>query len=102
MRKSDYILLYLTGNMLLLIALFAHATFHDSHTLSRLQDNRALVKKLGLTDLCLFTEASYTRHPSQTDMNTPFQDCPLCLDYFPSGSFLMPSEILKRSYGKID
>jgi hypothetical protein len=51
---------------------------------------RALVRELRLTDLCLFTEARYTRHPSQADLHTPFQDHPLALEHFPSGSLLGP------------
>ncbi len=29
---------------------------------------KGLVQRLGLTDICLFTEARYTRHPSQADI----------------------------------
>lgn len=49
-----------------------------------------LVARLRLTDLCLFTEARYTRHPSQADLHSPFQDHPLALEHFPSGSLLTP------------
>jgi len=49
-----------------------------------------LVKILMLTDLCLFTEASYTRHLSQADLNTPFQDSPLALEHFPTGALVAP------------
>ncbi len=49
-----------------------------------------LVAALGLTDLALFTEASYTRHPSLTDLNTPFQDSPLSFEHFPTGSLMQP------------
>ena len=51
---------------------------------------RITVPELGLTDLALFTEARYTRHPSQADLHTPFQDHPLSFDHFPSGSLLSP------------
>jgi hypothetical protein len=51
-----------------------------------------LRKILKLTDLCLFTEARYTRHLSQADLNTAFQDHPLSLEHFPSGSFTQPPE----------
>jgi hypothetical protein len=51
---------------------------------------RAMVRRLGLTDLCLFTEARYTRHPSQADHFAPFQDHPQALEHFPSGSILAP------------
>jgi len=48
----------------------------------------ALAARLGLTDLALFTEARYTRHPSQADLHSAFQDHPLALEHFPSGSVM--------------
>jgi hypothetical protein len=51
---------------------------------------RDLVARLGLTDLALFTEARYTRHPSQADLHSAFQDHPLAFEHFPSGSVLPP------------
>lgn len=50
-----------------------------------------LAGQLGLTDLALFTEARYTRHPSQADLATPFQDHPLALDHFPAASLIAPT-----------
>jgi hypothetical protein len=52
------------------------------------QERREIVRVLSLTDLCLVTEARYTRHPSMADLHTPFQDHPLSLEHFPSGSFI--------------
>lgn len=52
--------------------------------------NAALVQRLGLTDLCLFTEARYTRHPALADRHAAFQDQPMGLDHFPSGSLVTP------------
>lgn len=46
----------------------------------------ALVARLGLTDACLFTDARYTRHLSQSDAFSAFQDHPRALEHFPSGS----------------
>ncbi len=66
------------------------------------EEKRELVKRLELTDLCLMTEASYTRHLSQADLHTPFQDSPLSLEHFPSGSILKPPEAIKRLNGKLD
>ena len=59
---------------------------------------RALAARLGLTDLALFTEARYTRHPSQADLHSAAQDHPLALEHFPSGSLIVPHphEILVR------
>jgi hypothetical protein len=50
----------------------------------------AIVRRLGLTDLALFTEARYTRHPTQADRFAPFQDHPGALEHFPSGSVVGP------------
>ena len=52
--------------------------------------NGELVASLQLTDLCLFTEARYTRHPAMADRHAPFQDHPLALEHFPSGSLTTP------------
>jgi hypothetical protein len=50
----------------------------------------ALVRRLGLTDLALFGEARYTRHPSQADRFAPFQDHPSAREHFPSGALVPP------------
>jgi hypothetical protein len=52
-----------------------------------------LVQELGLSDLALFTEARYTRHPTQADQHTPFQDHPAALEHFPTGSLLPPPRL---------
>jgi len=46
-----------------------------------------LTAALGLTDLCLATEARYTRNPAVSDPVAPFMDGPASLEHFPSGSF---------------
>ena len=51
---------------------------------------KALVAALQLTDLSIWTEARYTRHPSQADRFTPFQDFPGALEHFPAGSIMAP------------
>jgi len=53
----------------------------------------ALASRLGLTDLALFTEARYTRHPTQADRFAPFQDHPGALEHFPSGSVVAPPRV---------
>jgi hypothetical protein len=52
----------------------------------------ALVRFLSLTDFAIWTEARYTRHPSQADRFTPFQDFPSSLEHFPAGSIIAPAE----------
>lgn len=49
-----------------------------------------LVAELGLTDFAIWTEARYTRHPSQADFFSAFQDFPGALDYFPAGAIIAP------------
>lgn len=58
---------------------------------ARLVEGARLVSALGLTDLALFTEARYTRHLSQADLHSAFQDHPSALEHFPSGSVVAPS-----------
>ncbi|WP_205563272.1 hypothetical protein [Cohaesibacter haloalkalitolerans] len=55
------------------------------------QPARSLVQQLGLSDLTLFTEARYTRNPSMADLSTAFQDHPVSLDHFPTGSLIGPN-----------
>ncbi|MCX8087348.1 MAG: hypothetical protein N3C63_10690 [Rhodocyclaceae bacterium] len=62
----------------------------------------ALVEKLRLTDLALFTEARYTRHPSQADLHSAFQDHPLAFEHFPSGSLVPPPTALMSAYEALD
>jgi len=57
---------------------------------------RQLVRSLQLTDLAFWTEARYTRNPSQADRFTPFQDFPSALEHFPAGSIIAPPEQLTR------
>ncbi|PLX42878.1 MAG: hypothetical protein C0605_04650 [Hyphomicrobiales bacterium] len=87
-RKSDLALGFLGLAALSLLAVIAHALISGDarHPAAAAR----LVAELGLTDLALFTEARYTRHPSQADLNTPFQDHPMSFDHFPTGSLIAP------------
>jgi len=77
---------------LILLALFFHGrTAQLSDKDAFLPARQALVSRLGLTDPSLWTEARYTRHPSQTDFFSAFQDFPGAPDHFPSGSIIAPS-----------
>lgn len=92
MRNSSIFFLYITSEAILLSLLLVYASFSEKSRHANLEEKTMLVKTLKLTDLCLFTEARYTRHLSQADLNTPFQDHPLSLEHFPSGSFTQPPE----------
>nr|VFJ47543.1 MAG: hypothetical protein BECKDK2373C_GA0170839_101853 [Candidatus Kentron sp. DK]VFJ66875.1 MAG: hypothetical protein BECKDK2373B_GA0170837_11795 [Candidatus Kentron sp. DK] len=90
MRKSNIFALFLTGCLLLLAASLIDGVARRHFAAGALADRAALAHSLTLTDLCLFTEARYTRHPTQADRHAPFQDHPAMLDYFPSGSLAPP------------
>jgi hypothetical protein len=60
-------------------------------TVEELRARRELVSSLSLTDLSLWTEARYTRHPSMADLFSPFQDNPASFEHFPAGSLMAPS-----------
>jgi hypothetical protein len=87
-RKSNIFFIYLLINLFLVGLMFTHAYFQRRADLPSLLEKREMVKRLELTDLCIFTDARYTRHPSIADLNTPFQDYPLSFEHFPSGSLL--------------
>ena len=102
MRKSNIFLLYLVANVLLVALMFVHASVRRGQEMETLTEREGMVRGLELTDLCLFTEASYTRHLSQADLHTPFQDSPMTLDHFPSGSLVAPPARIGRPNGKVD
>jgi hypothetical protein len=77
--------------------LLVHASLSKVAQHTILQEKSELVARLKLTDLCLFPEARYTRHLSQADLHSAFQDHPLSLEHFPSGSFTAPPRNLGRS-----
>ena len=90
MRKSTLFLLVVAFQVMLLLAAGVHGISRQRAGRQRIGDESSIVRQLGLTDLCLFTEARYTRHPSQADLNTAFQDHPLSFEHFPSGSLVNP------------
>jgi len=102
MRKSDVFLIYLAINIILIFLMFTHASLKERAKMGSLKEKIEMVRKLELTDLCLFTEANYTRHLSQADLHTPFQDSPTSLEHFPSGSLLAPPESLRKINEKVD
>jgi len=62
----------------------------------------ALAKKLGIADLCLFTEARYTRHLAQADWFAAFQEHPASLEHFPSGSLVLPPRFREDRFRAVD
>lgn len=88
MRRSFLFLLFTAASLtvFLLLPLHArHAQLRPGHGSDR---HGELLKRLQVTDLCLATEARYTRHPAMADRHAPFQEHPLALEHFPSGSLI--------------
>ncbi len=86
-RDTAFLALLLTLGCLM-GAMVAHAR---SHAGAQAQlACRELVATQGLTDLCLSTEARYTRHPAMADLHAPFQDHPGAREHFPTGGLMSP------------
>lgn len=102
MRKSTVFLVYIFSNIILLAALGVHSWYQREAAGPWLEEKREMVRRLDLADLCLFTEASYTRHLTQADGHVPFQEHPVSLEHFPSGSLLMPPPMLNKTYVRLD
>lgn len=85
-RKSNLFCGFLAVGVLLIGLMFMDAALSRRIDEEVVRERREIVRVLSLTDLCLFTEARYTRHPGMADLHTPFQDHPLSLEHFPSGA----------------
>ena len=101
-RKSDAFALFILMSLVMLALMFSHAALKGRASEGAFKEMRKMVRALGLTDLCIFTEARYTRHPAMADMNSAFQDHPLSLEHFPSGSLISPPTGLLRATARRD
>jgi len=90
MRKSVAFTFIISVNIFLLVLLTLHARYRQTTSMQERLERSKLVRTLQLTDLCLFTEARYTRHPAMADRFAPFQDHPGAMEHFPSGSLVTP------------
>lgn len=91
MRRARVFLATLAFLFITLVLFMVHARQGEQAWRTReLTFNRALVRQLTLTDLALWTEARYTRHPSLADFFAPFQDSPAAFEHFPAGSIIAP------------
>ena len=101
MRPSTAVLALIAPLAGACLAIFAFSGPSTAAHRPRLDANRALVARLGLTDLALFTEARYTRHPSQADLHSALQDHPAAFDHFPTGSLLPPPASLSARHAPL-
>lgn len=97
MRKSTVFLTLTSLNLALCALLALHARIRNTEAGALRLASRELVRKLQITDLCLCTEARYTRHPAMADRHAPFQDHPLSLEHFPTGSLVNPPALHREA-----
>jgi len=95
-RPSDALFLFLAYLLLWVFLLGCDAVRRNQESRTRIAMESSIVRTYGLTDLCLASEARYTRHPSQADIHAPFQDHPMALEHFPSGSLIPPPPHITR------
>jgi hypothetical protein len=94
MVKGKLVIAFIIFECIVLLVLYLQGSaMQQSARVGSLQAKRELVIQLGLTDFALWTEARYTRHPSQTDLFSAFQDFPGSFDHFPAGSIIAPSHV---------
>lgn len=101
MCKVDRFLGFFFALVAAALLTLAHSGLRSHDASPRLAASAALVRDLGLTDLALFTEARYTRHLSQADLHTAFQDHPLAFEHFPSGSLYGPPPHLRLPHAEL-
>jgi len=87
MRPSHILLIIILVLFFVDGSLFIHSQRLKEELRSDEEIQKIAVAGLGLTDLCVATEARYTRHPAVSDPMAPFMDHPGALEHFPTGSF---------------
>lgn len=96
MRPSAAAFLFFAIVFSLFALTFVDTGLRQKTAADTLTQRARVVAEHGLTDLALFTEARYTRHPSQADLHSAFQDHPLAFEHFPSGSVVAPPDGLQQ------
>lgn len=81
-----FVLVLFFGN----VSLFLMFKSRGNSILDQRNKIAVVVAGMGLTDLCIATEARYTRHPAVSDHVVPFMDYPGAYEHFPTGVFWAP------------
>ena len=77
-----------------LSVMFLHHRISSGLGKAKIAEEKELVRKLSITGLCLFTDAGYTRHLSQVDLHSAFQDYPVFREHFLPSSYMRPPDEL--------
>jgi len=91
MRRSKLFLLFTAASLTIFLLLPLHARHRQLGSAGEVKLQGGQLQNMHVTDLCLTTEARYTRHPAMADRHAPFQEHPLSLEHFPSGSLILPT-----------
>lgn len=91
MRRHRYFIGLLFTLVVILSGLLLSSAAIRASRSDEMREKQAVASMLGLTDLAVWTEARYTRHPSQADFFTPFQDGPATFEHFPAGAVVAPA-----------
>ncbi len=97
LRGSSLALGLLGALTLASLGVWAHSAWAQHQADMQHATTTALVQALHLTDFALFTEARYTRHLSQADAFSAFQDGPAAMEHFPAGSLVQPNRTFPTS-----
>jgi hypothetical protein len=89
-RPVHFLLLTLAALCVLDVSLYFFSVQRQNQLRSNALLFDVVTSGLGLTDLCVSTEARYTRHPAVSDPVVPFMDHPGAVEHFPTGSFWVP------------
>lgn len=86
MRGSYSLSIFVLLCVIVMSFLLLDSQTRVSNFLRTARDLKEITSALQLTDLSFSTDARYTRHPSQADLFSAFQDYPGSIEHFPSGS----------------
>lgn len=91
MIKSKLFIAFIIIEILAIIAMIGHGQVRYHYKYQKtLAAKHDLVSELSLTDFAIWTEARYTRHPSQADFFSAFQEFPGSFEHFPAGAIMAP------------
>jgi hypothetical protein len=99
LRKSRVFSLFVLLCLLVIFFLRMNSEVAVSRFLSAGRDLDEITTALRLTDISFSNDARYTRHPSQADLFSAFQDYPGSIEHFPSGSVTPPPDFSSLGTG---
>lgn len=99
MRKSLAFFLFILLCLLAIAFLGVTSNAAVSRFLTTGRDLNEITSALKLTDVSFSNDARYTRHPSQADIFSAFQDYPGSIEHFPSGSVTPPPDFSSLGTG---